>query len=718
MSDTYVLGVSMSRHDRAACLLRNGVIVAAIGEERLDRRKRSIGSYGHQHRRIILPPLRAINYVLRAAGIPLERVDLIVCGRSMTTCRDTLLAYLPVDPARVVEPALPGHHVAHAYSAYATSPFDEAAILVIDEQGQHLPDGTYEKAAWFEASGGPIRPLASFLGSDENLSLGMFYNAFALLTSLSEASAPAAGKLMGLASFGKAHPEWPQLIDLDQASGDTSIPLQRLNDFFRQAGLEVLPGYEQAPVQTLDDLTRYQALPWSAPLAADLAYKAQQELEEAVLHISRVLKQKSSSKVLAYAGGVALNCTTNRRLLETGWSDVFVHPAATDDGNAIGLAYYGWIEKLGHPHIPQRPFNPLTGITYPESEFTAALADFGLGQYARSVSPALEAAERIARGEIVCWHQGGSEWGPRALGARSILADPRIPGIRDRINSTVKFREPFRPFAISTLAEALPELVAGDQIPPSLQMYMLAAGQVRDARLTPVRHVDGSLRFQVVDPALQPEFAALIRAFASHTGLPAVLNTSFNTLGEPLVETPADALRQFLLSAADALIVGEQLIVRAEIPAGQLRAARKQAFSASMLEPLPAALGLESSGYPDQALALLQEMGYSDAKPLQKGASEVLRHHAFLMRCALRSGDLHSAHEQARVILEWAGLPVEAFQAAMTIAQNPLEERQAVLGNLLASLGSQGGAWKFLGDMFQANPLPADLEPADIQTKE
>jgi carbamoyltransferase len=709
MGDIYVLGVSMSRHDRAACLLKNGAIVAAIGEERLDRRKRSIGSYGHQPRRIVLPPLRAINYVLRAAGITLEQLDLIVCGRSMTTSRETLLAYLPVDPARVLEPAMPGHHTAHAYSAYATSPFDQAAILVIDEQGQHLPDGTYEKAAWFEALGGPIKPLASFLGTDENLSLGMFYNAFALLTSLNEASAPAAGKLMGLAAFGKAHPEWPQLIDLDENNGDTCILLQRLNNFFGLAGLDTLPGYEDAQVQNLDDLTRYRALPWSNQLAADLAFKAQQELEEAVLHISRALNKNSSSKVLAYAGGVALNCTTNRRLLETGWRDVFVHPAATDDGNAIGLAYYGWIEKLGHPHRAQRPFNPLTGVTYPENDFMNPLAGYGLAAFARLVSPAVEAAERIARGEIVCWHQGGSEWGPRALGSRSILADPRLTGIRDRINSTVKFREPFRPFAISTLAEALPDLVVDKEIPQSLKMYMLAAGQAADKRLDPVKHVDGTLRFQVVDPLLQPEFAELIRILAARTGLAAVLNTSFNTLGEPLVETPSDALRQFLLSAADALIVGKQLIVRAEIPAGLLRAARKQAFSDSVLEPLQAALGLEASGYPEQALSLLQEMVYSDTNALDNGPSEVLRYHAFLMRCAIRSGDLQLAHEHARVILEWSGLPVESLQAALTIAEHPLEDHQVMLGNLLASLGVQGGTWKFIADMFQGNPVPASF---------
>ena len=470
----YVLGISMSRHDRAACLLKNGTLVAAIGEERLDRRKRSIGKYEHQPRRIVLPPLKAITYVLQAGGISLEDVELFVCGRSMVACRQTLLEYLPVSPERVVEPALPGHHLAHAYSAYGTSPFEETAILVIDEQGHHLPDGRFEKATWFEGAGGPIKTTASFYGSDEDLSLGMFYNVFAMLTGLSEALAPAAGKLMGLAPYGQAHPEWPELITLDNESGDTHIPLQRLNEFFAEAGLAVRLGYEDSRVRNIEDLARYISVHWSQPLAADLACKAQQELERAVLHISSALRKKTKTDVLSYAGGVALNCTTNSRLLETGWSDVFIHPAATDDGNAIGLAYYGWIQVLGNPHRAQRPFSPFTGISYSGGNIAGAFEAFHLQDYACQVPPAQEGARRLARGELLCWVQAGSEWGPRALGARSILASPLIPHIRDRINSTVKFREPFRPFAISTLQHALPGLVDCAQTPQSLRPYMLA----------------------------------------------------------------------------------------------------------------------------------------------------------------------------------------------------------------------------------------------------
>lgn len=712
--DKFVLGISMSRHDRAACLLKNGAIVAAIGEERLDRRKRSIGSYGHQPRRIVLPPLKAITYVLQAGGITLEDVDLIVCGRSMTTCRETLLQYLPVKPERVIEPPLPSHHLAHAYSAYATSPFDECAILVVDEQGHHLPDGRFEKATWFEGSGGKIKTTAAFFGTDDDLSLGMFYNIFAMLTSLSEALAPAAGKLMGLAPYGKAHPEWPELITLDEATGDTHIPLQRLNDFFAEIGLAVRLGYEDAQPRNLEDLARYISLDWSEPLAPDLAYKAQQELTKAILHISHSLKRRTQVNYLAYAGGVALNCTTNSLLLETGWSDVFIHPAATDDGNAIGLAYYGWMDILGNPQRAHQPFNPFTGITYPAETIDRAFQSFDLQDYARAVSPAEAGAARLAQGELICWVQGGSEWGPRALGARSILANPLIPNIRDRINSTVKFREPFRPFAISILEEALPKLVEYERIPKSLEMYMLATGTVRGSQLNEVKHVDKSIRYQVVNPSLQPEFAALLRKFEATTGIGAVLNTSFNTLGEPLVETPQEAVRQFLLSRADALIVGNWMISRRDIPAQKLSDARKAAFAASYLDPLQAALGLEAAGYPDQALALLDELDFHTQDPRWSGTDAVVGYHGLMMRAALRADDIQKAHQYARLVLGWSGMSVEALKAAQLIAEHPYTEDHAMLGRMMSYISSQGGAWEFIQGMFQKNPIPS---PSTEETK-
>ena len=190
---------------------------------------------------------------------------------------------------------MPGHHVAHAYSAYGTSPFPQSAVLVIDEQGHHV-DGQFEKCAWFEGTTGPLRVMSRFLGGGDELSLGMFYNAFAFLTGLSEAAMPAAGKLMGLAAFGNTHPEWPALIDLDAETGDAHVSLQRLDEFFTLAGVPHRPGMSDRPVRDMEDLAKYAPVRWTSELAADLARKAEDELERAVLHIASALRRRSSAR--------------------------------------------------------------------------------------------------------------------------------------------------------------------------------------------------------------------------------------------------------------------------------------------------------------------------------------------------------------------------------------------------------------------------------------
>ena len=687
--DVYVLGVSMSNHDRAACLLRNGRIVGAIAEERLDRRKRSEGFYGHNRRGIVLPPLAAITYVLRQGGVQLDQVDLVVCGRSMRTCRDDLLAYLPLSPERVAEPPMPGHHLAHAYSAYGPAPFERMAVLVIDEQGHHLPGGTFEKCSWFQGAAGPLDRLDRFEGGADDLSLGMFYNAFGALTGLREAGKPAAGKLMGLAPYGHPRPEWPALIDRDPDTGNTHISLRRLDEFFAQAGLRIWSGMEGFEAARLDDLViKYAAVNWQEDLAADLARKAQDELENAVLNISRALQRRTGERALAYAGGVALNCTTNRRLCEAGWEDVFVQPAATDDGNAIGLAYYGWIELLERPRAAVRFFNPFTGRHYPKTEIDEALAVYGLTAHARTVDPAAEGAERLVRGEILSWFQGPSEWGPRALGGRSFAASPLIPGIRDRLNATVKYRERFRPFAISATAAGLAALVDLDGPPAALAPYMLAAGAVIDPRLAEVRHVDGTVRYQAVDPEVQPIWHALIAAFGERTGLPAVLNTSFNTLGEPLVETPGDALRQFLVSEADALILEDRLVAREGIPEAALAAATSRAWGSLRLDPLQAA------GYPEAALRVLERLGFTAEFAFSKGPAAFRSYHAMMQRAAAQRGDPAAAAEHADLVLRWSGLSPEAYQAASYLVVSGAGRRRRA-GRLMRPLASLGAAYEF-----------------------
>jgi len=710
----YVLGVSMSNHDRSACLIENGVLCCAIAEERLDRRKRSEGFYRSYNRGTVVPPLASIRYVLRQKGIGLDDVDLVVCGRSMRSCRDALLEYLPVPEARVAEPSLPGHHLAHAYSAYATSPFEETAVLVIDEQGHHYPDGRFEKCSWFEGSTGPLTVLRRFEGTAGYLSLGMFYNVFAAFTGLSEAGQPAAGKLMGLAPFGADRPDWAGLIRLD-AGGETCIPLAAFEELFARAGLLLRPGMDRFPVRELDDLlAKYQPMSWDTEIAKSLARKAQEELERAVLHVARALRAVSSATALSYAGGVALNCTVNARLREAGWSDVFVHPAATDDGAAIGLAFYGWIEVLGHPRRLVPRFNPFTGRRYRPDEATTALRELGLDSFARETATSLEGGERVARGEVVCWFQGASEWGPRALGGRSIVANPTVPGVTTRLNATVKHRESFRPFAISGTMPQLASLVDMSSLPPSLAPYMLAVAAVRDVRLAPVCHVDGTVRVQLVMAEAQPEWHALIEEFGARTGVHAVLNTSFNTLGEPLVETPADALRQFLLCGADVLILDRRVVALADIPADLLEVARMQAWRASRTDPLAAALALEASGYPEVARAFLERVGYGAEQAAARGGETIRSFHAIQFHAARRCGDTEAAAHHAEEILRWSSLPREARQAAAFLAEAvPDDERRQFVGRLVGSVAGRGAALRFFTSLYASDDGNTPVAPIE-----
>src|SRR5258708_4346996 len=357
------MGISRSSHDRAAALLKDGSIVAAIAEERIDRRKRSQGFYSNNSRDIVLPPSSAVKYLLSAEDLSLDDIDLVICGSSIRLCKSRLLMYLPFRPERVSEIPVPGHHLAHAYSAFATCSFNDPAVLVIDEQGHHLPDNRYEKCSWYEVVDGKLANLEKFYGDNSNISLGLFYNIFAALIGLSEADLPSAGKLMGLAPFGRPHPEWPRLIKIED-SGDTKIDLGAIDRFFRDIGFQSRPGIADLIVTHADQiLAKYLPVSWRTAIASDLAYKAQEELELAVLAISTALKSRSGKQQLCFAGGIALNCITNARLSESGWDDAYIHPAATDDGAAIGLSYYGWIELLHHEREP-RTFYPFTGKRY------------------------------------------------------------------------------------------------------------------------------------------------------------------------------------------------------------------------------------------------------------------------------------------------------------------------------------------------------------------
>lgn len=690
MSERAILGIAMSNHDRAACLVVDGEPVAAIGEERIDRRKRSEGFYRRSPRHLVLPPVASVTYVLDAGGRTLADIDLVVCGRSLTLCRDVLLRYLPVAPERVVEPELPGHHLAHAYSAYAASPADHVALLVLDEQGHTLPGGGFEKCTWFTGAEGVVTPVHRFFGSSGDLSLGMLYDAFAALTGLSEAGMPSAGKLMGLAAHGQRRPEWPPVVEL-RAGGETRIAPGALDDLFALAGLPAIEGPRAA---TLDDLlARFRAVHWSTRLAADLARKAQDELEAAVLHVARALRAAVDAPVLAYAGGVALNCHATTRLHEAGWDDVCIQPAATDDGIALGLAMYGWAEVLsGRRRTRSRP--PLgLGRRYGDREQRAALAAYGLAGTAEDIEPAAAAAERVAAGGLVCWFQGRSEWGPRALGARSVVADPLRDGVAERLNAGVKHREAFRPFGIAGTRQALAAALDLTAVPAALEPLMVAVAPLRDDRLRSVCHADGTVRFQVVLADEQPLWHELCVRVGERTGLEAVVNTSFNAFGEPLVESPDDAVRHFVLFDADALVLGRWLVAREAIPLNVLRSARERAWSLTAVDPLELALSLEAAGHPAAAAAVLEER--SHLLDEREGTDRARRLAALRQRQAESCGDRTAARRAAVDVLAMSELPREALEAADLLARPGGSTAEQHAAAAIRRTGSRGAALDF-----------------------
>ncbi|WP_062746029.1 carbamoyltransferase C-terminal domain-containing protein [Shouchella tritolerans] len=693
----YILGVSMSNHDRAAALLKNGAICSAIAEERLDRRKKSDGFYASRPNNIVIPPLAAITYVLREEGIQLNDVDLLVCGRSIQSCKETILQYIPISEDKVVEAILPSHHLMHAYSAFGTSPFKESAVLVLDEQGHRLNNGKYEKISMYKGSDGALKKVSNTFGDSQSISLGMFFDIFSSLTGLSEAGVPSAGKLMGLAPFGKPQDDWKQLIEIKD--GDVIIDIKKIDEFFEG----VLPQYEtnNVIVEKIDDfLEKYIPVHWNTPLAYNLAYKAQSELSKAIESLSLFLLKKTNCQYLCYAGGVALNCSANSKLKKQGWKDIYVHPAATDDGVAVGLCQYGWIELLEQPRKLIK-FNPFLGKTYTNETVIQELKSTNLLKHSEKIDVVHTVSEYIAKGEIVCWFQGSSEWGPRALGSRSILANPLEKSITEKINKKVKFRERFRPFGISITEGDYEQISNFKDIPKSLSPYMLNVVPAKDI-LKEVRHVDGTIRFQEVCKSFQPLYYKLIKQVGRKTGLNAVLNTSFNVMGEPLVEKPDEAIRQFFLSGANVLVMGDICIDKSNIPINELERIENMFKKKSNINTLNFVLSLESANFENEADQLMKRYSPEKQSPLTKR-----KYHAFCLRQAIRKNDHEGIHLHIKELMTYISYPQEA-NIVISALRDYLPNSYNLAG-LLTQVSNQYNAYEF----FERLLLVSDKENKD-----
>ncbi|GMU57377.1 MAG: carbamoyltransferase [Candidatus Xenobia bacterium] len=538
-----ILGLNSAYHESSAALVVDGQVVMAIEEERLSRRKHG------KEARVDNPdelPLKAIAACLEAAGGEVDRVAYALepgrrrvggdpyplePGNWGTEAGEALfeaaLHRIPEHLGRPVE--FLSHHLGHAASAFYPSPFEEAAVLVVDGIGE-------EATTWLGRGNGAELELLEEIPYPH--SLGFVWERVAVYLGFSVYDAP---KVMGLAAYGQADRAMPALDRLLRAT-DTGFSVDAR-----------LARFRSGDVQGLEELfgPRYQAgQSHLEPRFADLAAALQRRTEEIVLVLARRLHRLTGSPNLAYAGGVALNCVANARLEREGpFEALYIPGAAHDAGTAVGVAL-----ELAHRLGAARRMGPLTPFLGPAYECE---------QGTLTSDPAGEAARCLAESQLVGWFQGRLELGPRALGHRSLLADPRQKDLRAVLNDRIKHREPFRPFAAAVLEEHASDwfdLPVGRKGAVAARDLMLLAYSVRDERrssIPAVVHHDGSCRIQTVSAGTDPLFHRLISEFYRLTGVPLVLNTSFND-SEPIVCTVEDAVRTYRRSGLDALFVGDR----------------------------------------------------------------------------------------------------------------------------------------------------------------
>ncbi|HYS04816.1 MAG TPA: carbamoyltransferase [Candidatus Dormibacteraeota bacterium] len=561
-----ILGISCFYHDAAACLIQDGRLVAAASEERFTRKKHDEG-FPHQ----------AIQYCLKAGKIEAKDLDYVgFYDKPFLKFERLLSTYLSTFPRgfRSFSKAMPvwlreklwipqlirkelkyegkvlftEHHLSHAASAFLVSPFKEAAILTVDGVGE-----------WATASYGVGRDREIDLFKEIRFphSLGLLYSAFTYYLGFKVNSAEY--KVMGLAPYGV-----PRYVDqvrqIIEIKDDGSFELD-MRFFSYHHGLRMVNGRFSAlfggpprdPESKLDQRHK------------DIAASVQKVTEEIMLKMASWLHRETKMENLCLAGGVALNCVANGRILREGpFKDLFIQPAAGDAGGALGVAAYIFHSLLGHPRMTPME-DAYLGPEYSEEEIRKALERYG-APYRRLERDDLvrEVAALIEGQTVIGWFQGRMEFGPRALGSRSILADARNPENKDVVNLKIKFRESFRPFAPSVLEEKIGEYFEIDRPSP----YMLLVAPVREGKrvIPSVTHVDHSARIQSINRKQNALYYDLIREFERRTGVPVIINTSFNVRGEPIVCSPDDAYRCFMRTHMDYLVAGPYLLDKKDQP--------------------------------------------------------------------------------------------------------------------------------------------------------
>lgn len=597
-----ILGISCYYHDAAAAILKDGVLIAAAQEERFTRKKHDQDF-----------PVNAINYCLKEAGCSINDVDQVAFYDKpflkFERLLETYLTYAPKglssawkgipiwikdklwisDHIRTLldfqgKLLFPEHHQSHAASAFFPSPFNDAAIITMDGVGE------WTTSSVCSGQGNMITTLAE---QHFPHSLGLLYSAFTYFTGFRVNSGEY--KLMGLAPYGQ--PRYTEIIydKLIDLKSDGSFHMNQ--EYFNySAGLTMTNSNFG---KLFDGPPRKPETPISQR-EMDLAASIQVVTEEIVLRTAKFARDESGKRNLCLAGGVALNCVANGKLHKSGLFDrIWVQPSGGDAGGAAGAALFSWYQYNGNPRGADSKKDFMQGAylgpEWSNQEITSFLDSIQAPYHYKDEDIlCTDVAQLIADEHVVGWFQGRMEFGPRALGNRSILGDPRSENMQKTLNVKIKFRESFRPFAPSVLAEHVHEYFDFNDESP----YMLMVAPVHDrllhdldvkvdgfeklyqkrSELPAITHVDNSARIQTVHQHTNPRYHKLISAFHKLTGVPVLINTSFNVRGEPIVCSPQDAYRCFLRTNMDVLVLGNCVLIKAEQPEQTVSDEWKQEF--------------------------------------------------------------------------------------------------------------------------------------------
>lgn len=574
-----ILGISCFYHDAAAALVRDGTLVSAAQEERFTRKRHDQDF-----------PARAIDYCLRQQGLdPVHLDEVVFYDKPFLKFERILSTYIATFPKSLPSflKALPvwlkekmwipqtikkelgyegeilftEHHMAHAASAFLVSPFEEAAILTVDGVGE-----------WETSTYGVGRGTSIELSKNINFphSLGLLYSAFTYYLGFKVNSAEY--KVMGLAPYGEPRFYDLMMRELVYVKEDGSFRMN-MKYFTYDAGLTMTGS---ALEKLLGNPRRLPDSPLTQ-FYKDVAASLQKVTDTIMVRMARHVERETGQRYLCMAGGVALNCVSNSKILaETGFQDVFVQPAAGDAGGAVGAAFYSYNTLKQNPRtfVMQDAF---LGPEFPDSAIEQFLQSHNIPATVHAPTELLQKTARaIADQKVVGWFQGRMEFGPRALGSRSILADPRNPKNQSVVNLKIKFRESFRPFAPTVLEDRVADYFEWTKPSP----YMLFVARVREDRreIPAVTHVDGSARLQTISRSQNALYYDLISEFDRQTGCPVLINTSFNVRGEPIVCSPEDAWNCFMRTEMDLLVMGSHILKKSDMTAANASSLKEQVF--------------------------------------------------------------------------------------------------------------------------------------------